>query len=628
MSTSMEPKEKESSGGSYHQVKERVNISENMPRIKCSSVNKNLIEFSCSHKVCFNCIFKYFLSSSFKGISMAYINLKCPQCQQGEIEINLDDYIEILKLLLYQKNPNFGQEDENNNTNTNNNNYEEDLSALNSCKIHKDKKIIKYCKQCCINLCEKCLREIHNRSFPNHTLVNASQRKGTNNSRTASAKNRNLSPLENIRNNKEINELQEKETIFMQKLESESIMIQTKVNQIIKDLNFLMENYINKINVFQDNMRKIFQIINLAYYNYYTSNDSDKKEITITKKLNDFNITSKKIDFNEINNTIQRTLKEFGPEKSIFNFEFQWLGENYKKKFELVTKNDSENKPDCITKIIEIKNSNRIVASLISGQIYIWDILSKNLDSSINAHKSAIWSMIKLSNDMVVSGSSDKMIKVWNILGGSTEPFIKLRGHKGTVFCLAEMEQNKLLSGSDDRTIKLWDLINKKCLMVLEDPNGSKVNCLMVLPDPGFIVTGGDDNLLKIWNIYSDYIPNTLAGHECTIWSITSIVDDSSIIASGSSDNTIKVWDLVSLKCLFTLEGHENSVSSLKLLNNNLLISSSWDKYIKIWNLKTRKCITTLKGHTNIVWDIIQLDNGDLASCSSDMKIIIWGKEE
>ena len=123
------------------------------------------------------------------------------------------------------------------------------------------------------------------------------------------------------------------------------------------------------------------------------------------------------------------------------------------------------------------------------------------------------------------------------------------------------------------------------------------------------------------------HVTDILQGHECTVWSITSLNSDSSIIASGSSDNSIIIWDLNNLKIIFTLEGHENTISSLRLMNNGLLLSSSWDATIKIWNLKTRTCLTNLKGHKNIVWDVIQLSDGNIASCSSDNSIIVWEKK-
>jgi hypothetical protein len=235
----------------------------------------------------------------------------CPICQNGEIEISLDDFIKILNLLLYEKYPYSEQGKE----------YNEENSYF--CKTHKDKKVIKYCNQCCIDLCQDCLTELHDINFPYHTLVNIFDKKGNN-------KNNNLS-FDNIKNIKEINELQKKEKNFLEKLENESIILQTKINKIIKDLKSFMQNYMNKLNLFQNIMEKIFQIINLVYYNYYTSNNTDKKEIIISKKLTDFNFLSKKIDLNEINIPLQKIIKDNTFEETYFNFELQWIGDKYKK---------------------------------------------------------------------------------------------------------------------------------------------------------------------------------------------------------------------------------------------------------------------------------------------------------
>ena len=45
-----------SNTGSYYQFKERLNLIDNTPCEKCSLNNKNLVTYSCSHKLCFNCI--------------------------------------------------------------------------------------------------------------------------------------------------------------------------------------------------------------------------------------------------------------------------------------------------------------------------------------------------------------------------------------------------------------------------------------------------------------------------------------------------------------------------------------------------------------------------------------------
>ena len=49
----------QSKSGSYNQLQERLNITNEMgPCDKCSSSIKNRLVYSCEHKLCFNCILK------------------------------------------------------------------------------------------------------------------------------------------------------------------------------------------------------------------------------------------------------------------------------------------------------------------------------------------------------------------------------------------------------------------------------------------------------------------------------------------------------------------------------------------------------------------------------------------
>ena len=84
-------------------------------------------------------------------------------------------------------------------------------------------------------------------------------------------------------------------------------------------------------------------------------------------------------------------------------------------------------KKECVTKILEIDKGNKIVSAMMDGQLLIWDINHKELSYSIKAHESAIWAMIKLSDDKVVTGSSDKLIKVWDILNEYSDPIMVLK---------------------------------------------------------------------------------------------------------------------------------------------------------------------------------------------------------
>lgn len=574
--------------------------------------------FSCNHSICFNCIYKFFLSSGLKGLDIENVKIICPLCKNGEKELSFEEFSQYLKILTSDKNV-IKFQIEQNNRNLKETNEE------NCCKTHKDRKVIKFCKNCNMNLCDKCITELHVKFYQNHVLVDIEQENNTNikNQTNNDANEKTNIIYETMQKNEELKDLLNNQNSFLQKLESEKIKFNVEIDKLINDLKSIKDNYAKKYIAFQNNIEKIFEIINLTYLNYHISSEEEKNQISITKNLLDINYLSKKLDFSDINNQLQKNLNLIMYDTNLFSYEFQWSTFEYKKAYKLTSQEEDKGE-DCVTKIIELAELNQIVAGLIGGQIYVWNLADQAKEKEINAHKSAIWAMIKLSNNMIASGSSDKTIKIWNI--SDFEKPIILKGHNGTIFCLGELEKYKIISGSEDRTIKIWDILEKRnCIMTIF--SDSKINCLHILPDPGFIITGGDDNLLKIWNIYSNHVTDKLQGHECTIWSITSLNSDSSIIASGSSDNSIIVWDLKSLKIIFTLEGHENTISCLRIMDNGLLLSSSWDSTIKIWNLKTRSCLANLKGHKNIVWDVIQLSDGNIASCSSDNSIIIWEKK-
>ena len=56
--------------------------------------------------------------------------------------------------------------------------------------------------------------------------------------------------------------------------------------------------------------------------------------------------------------------------------------------------------------------------------------------------------------DLVASCAGDGMIRVWNTTCGEC---VKVyMGHKDEVFCVAQMGDGTLVSGSSDRTLRVW----------------------------------------------------------------------------------------------------------------------------------------------------------------------------
>ena len=100
-----------------------------------------------------------------------------------------------------------------------------------------------------------------------------------------------------------------------------------------------------------------------------------------------------------------------------------------------------------------------------------------------------------VANNRHISGSSDFMIKIWNLETWQCER--ALLGHTDWIRCLA-VANNRLISGSDDRTIKIWNLETWQCEKTLRGHTGA-IKCLTVLNNR--IISGSDDRTIKIWNL-------------------------------------------------------------------------------------------------------------------------------
>ena len=103
-----------------------------------------------------------------------------------------------------------------------------------------------------------------------------------------------------------------------------------------------------------------------------------------------------------------------------------------------------------------------------------------------NAHYSSV-DCVKIIGDLVVSGSRDRGINIWNIddvVQGVTKPRFKFPdAHKGWVWSFSSSpgswrtENSKLVSGSWDNTVKFWD-ISSHSLQETRKPINLKVAVL------------------------------------------------------------------------------------------------------------------------------------------------------
>ena len=81
------------------------------------------------------------------------------------------------------------------------------------------------------------------------------------------------------------------------------------------------------------------------------------------------------------------------------------------------------------------------------GKIELWDLNSRQRIFSLSGHSASIYTMTQLNNGNLASGSTDKTIKVWNVLTGKLIQDIK--SNPCSVESMDLTENGYLLAGYD-----------------------------------------------------------------------------------------------------------------------------------------------------------------------------------
>lgn len=274
---------------------------------------------------------------------------------------------------------------------------------------------------------------------------------------------------------------------------------------------------------------------------------------------------------------------------------------------------------------------------LVSGSndntIKIWNLRTFKLLRILKHSRGVNSIAISRDGQTLASGSDDKTIKIWNLLTGKL--LRTLNGHSDLVASVAFSPNGQILaSGSSDRTIKLWNYRTGKLLHTRAHPIG--VSSVAFNPDGQTFASGGYDNTIKLWNLHTGKLLRTVTAHLEPISSVA-FSPDGQILVSSSEDKTIKLWNLRSGELLRTLSGESGwfnydfdpNITPVYAIafspDGQILASSSVKNDIKIWNFRTGELLRTLIQHSDVVHSIAFSPDGQIfASGSQDGTIKIW----
>ncbi|CAG8473752.1 9841_t:CDS:10, partial [Cetraspora pellucida] len=216
------------------------------------------------------------------------------------------------------------------------------------------------------------------------------------------------------------------------------------------------------------------------------------------------------------------------------------------------------------------------------------------------------WDISKVSSPSKVKQISEVKFNQVSTSSENVLPFIgddcwlaTLEGHTGSVTCL-HYENDCLVSGSSDKTMKQWDMETGQCILtmdVLWAMSSSKADLKQVgffsgeyaleygdfigalqFRDVG-LASGTEDGVIRMWDLRTGQAHRTLLGHTGPI---TCLQFDDLHVVSGSVDKSIKIWDLRTGSVIDTFL-YDHSVVSLQF-DPQKIVCSAGSNDIKLYN--------------------------------------------
>lgn len=243
--------------------------------------------------------------------------------------------------------------------------------------------------------------------------------------------------------------------------------------------------------------------------------------------------------------------------------------EKYNSQSQFLSKNEEKD---------ELKKENLILSNSFSNK----EEINKFNDSSISIHKekelsghfNSVICLLKLTNDVLVSGGYDSNIIIWKWKNENDQVRqMTLTGHSSSIKCLIKIEESIFASGSYDNTIRLWkidkEIKNWVCLSVIN----SYENNIKEAPS--------SFGLIYFRSIYTNSVSKKLFIYGGT-QSNLKMYEINSII----KENNVNLIEIPILPYLEINKRHKKNISQIiNNPNSNLFITVSWDKSIKIWNV-------------------------------------------
>ncbi|KAG8691155.1 pre-mRNA cleavage and polyadenylation factor (CPF) complex subunit [Ceratobasidium sp. 395] len=247
----------------------------------------------------------------------------------------------------------------------------------------------------------------------------------------------------------------------------------------------------------------------------------------------------------------------------------------------------STNKVRCpVNCVVWTPEGRRILTGSTSGEFTLWNGLTFNFETILQAHETAIRALtFSHSGAYLISADQSGVIKYYQ---PNMNNLVTWQAHREAVRGVSFAPgDSRFASCGDDASVRVWafeEMREERCIT----GHGWDVKCIEWHPTRGLLVSGSKDNLVKFWDPRTGQNLSTLHQHKNTIQAIK-WNPNGNLVATASRDQTVRVFDIRAMKELHILKGHKKEVCSLTWhpVHHDLLVSGGAEGSVYFWTLSS-----------------------------------------
>uniref|UniRef100_A0A0K0FUG2 NACHT domain-containing protein n=1 Tax=Strongyloides venezuelensis TaxID=75913 RepID=A0A0K0FUG2_STRVS len=168
-------------------------------------------------------------------------------------------------------------------------------------------------------------------------------------------------------------------------------------------------------------------------------------------------------------------------------------------------------KPMHTTSVMTFTSNDSIFVAAVRNSLYVWKVDTSTLIRTIDAHFGRILNlkqMIVHSQNLIISSSLDRTIKIWNMENIFEKSFYIFNMDQPVEKIYLAYQKSNIAIAQTRKYVGIWDVRNHRFITPLvTNPTGAVVTHSLVSSDGKFVVSIENDNLL-IWELKTQSVKN------------------------------------------------------------------------------------------------------------------------